>query len=469
VIETLVLFGATGDLAGRFLLPALAALHAAGALPETFQVVGTARDELDDDAFRQSAADRLDEHAADVPAAARDAVVRTLRYRPVDIGDAQSVAALFAAGGPPAAVYLALPPAVFPAAVSSLAAAGLPAGSRIVLEKPFGEDLESAAQLNGLLARAAGDEGERAVFRVDHVLGMAAVQNLLAMRLANPVLEAIWNSRHVERVEILWEETLALEGRAGYYDTAGALKDVLQNHMLQVLSLIAMEGPATSAERDLHDRKLDALRAIQPLRRAELGSRTRRARYTAGRLAAPPEGSGQAVPAYADEDGVDAQRKTETFAEVVLELEGERWAGTPFVLRAGKALSRRRKMAVFRFRAAAQFLGAGASELSIGIDGPEEIALHLTGGAPETPVPLTLTAQLLASDLPAYGRVLLDILSGGSALSVRGDEAEHAWRVVTPVLEGWREDAVPLEEYPAGSAGPPVARSTPTFAEGTQP
>jgi glucose-6-phosphate 1-dehydrogenase len=469
MIERLVLFGATGDLAGRFLLPALAALYAAGELPERFHVLGVARDQLDDAAFRRSAADRLDEHAADLPAAARDAVVRRLRYRPVDIEDARSVAALFGAASPPAAAYLALPPAAFPAAVGALAAGGLPAGSRIVLEKPFGEDLASATKLNRLLARAAGDEGEQAVFRVDHVLGMATVQNMLAMRLANPVLEAIWNSRHVERVEILWEETLALEGRAGYYDTTGALKDVMQNHMLQVLALIAMEPPATPAERDLHDRKLDALRAIQPLRRTELGSRTRRARYTAGRLAAPPEGSGQAVPAYADEDGVDAQRKTETFAEVVLELEGERWAGTPFLLRAGKALSRRRKMAVLRFRRAAQLpapaAGESAGELCIGIDGPEEIALRLTGGAPETPVPLMLKAPPPASDLPAYGRVLLDVLSGGSALSVRGDEAEHAWRVVTPVLDAWREDFVPLEEYSAGSAGPPpVARSTRTLA-----
>jgi glucose-6-phosphate 1-dehydrogenase len=455
MIGHLVLFGATGDLAGRFLLPALAALHAAGKLPDRFQVTGAAREQLDDAAFRHAAAELLEEHAADTPAAARKAVARALRYRTVDIGNARSVAALFDAGGPPAATYLALPPAAFPAAVSALATAGLPAGSRIVLEKPFGEDLASATRLNRLLARAASDHGEQAVFRVDHVLGMATVQNMLAMRLANPVLEAIWNSRHVERVEILWEETLALEGRAGYYDTAGALKDVMQNHMLQVLSLIAMEPPATAAERDLHDRKLDALRAIQPLRRAEVGSRTRRARYTAGRLAAPPEGSGQAVPAYADEDGVDTQRQTETFAEVVLELAGERWAGTPFLLRAGKALSRRRKVAVLRLRPAAQPLAAGASELSIGIDGPEEIALRLIGGAPQTPVPMNLTAPPPESDLPAYSRVLLDILSGGGALSVRGDEAEHAWRVVTPVLEAWREDVVPLEEYPAGSAGPP--------------
>ena len=221
-----------------------------------------------------------------------------------------------------------------------------------------------------------------------------------------------------------------------------------------------MEPPATPRERDLHDRKVDALRAIRPLRGTDIASRTRRARYTAGRLAGPPEGSGETVPAYAEEDGVEPERKIETFAEVVLELEGERWAGTRFLLRAGKALSGRRKMAVLRFRAAPRPLADDAaaqpaSELRIGLDGPEDITLHLTGGSPGSPLPLALASAPPASDLPAYGRVLLDILSGGSTLSVRGDEAEQAWRVVTPVLEAWSAGLVPLQEYPAGSAGPP--------------
>ena len=245
------------------------------------------------------------------------------------------------------------------------------------------------------------------------------------------------------QVEILWEETLALEGRAGYYDRAGALKDVMQNHMLQVLSLLAMEPPARLDERELRDRKVDVLRSIRP---PEFG-RTRRARYTAGRVAAPPEGSGENVPAYADEDGVEPERQTETFAEVALELEGERWAGTRFLLRAGKALSRRRKMAIVRFRSA-------ADELRIGLDGPDDLTLQLTGGAPASPAPLRLSAAPPHDEVPAYGRVLLDVLNGGSTLSVRGDEAEQAWRVLTPVLEAWDEGLVPLEEYPAGSAGP---------------
>ena len=450
MIERLVLFGATGDLAGRFLLPALAALHAAGKLPEALCVLGAARQELDDAAFRNAAAKRLEAHAADTPPAARGAVLRMLRYRSVDVADARSVTALFYDRDAPAAAYLALPPSLFPETVTALTEVGLPAGSRIVLEKPFGKDLESAVALNRLLARTRG--GEAGVFRVDHVLGMATVHNMVALRLANPVLEAIWNGRHVERVEILWEETLALEGRAGYYDTSGALEDVMQNHMLQILALIAMETPTAPGERDLRDRKIEALRAIRPLRRADLALLTRRARYTSGRLAAPPEGSGETVPAYAEEDGVDPQRKTETFAEVVLELNAERWAGTPFVLRAGKALGRRRKMAVLRFRGTT---GARGGELRIGIDGPVDIALRLNGGSRGSPTPLELTAPPPAGELPPYARVLLDVLTGGSALSVRGDEAEEEWRVVTPILDAWKEDLVPLEEYHAGSAGPP--------------
>jgi glucose-6-phosphate 1-dehydrogenase len=445
MIERLVLFGATGDLAGRYLLPALAALHAAGLLPEGFEVIGSSRENMDDDAFRRTAGERLEEHAADVPATAQEAVVRSLRYRPVDITDSASVASLLQPGRGPVAAYLALPPALFPATVTALGSVGLARGSRVALEKPFGEDLASAIALNRLLADALGPAGEHAVFRVDHVLGMATVQNLLGMRIANSILEAVWNSDHVKQVEILWEESLALEGRAGYYDRAGALKDVLQNHMLQLLSLIAMEPPVGLEAKDLHDRKLQALRSIRPLTRADVEGKTRRARYTSGRLL-----TGQEVPAYAQEKGVEPDRETETFAELSLELDTPRWAGTQFVLRAGKALSRRRKMAIVRFRGG----GDRSNELWIGVDGPDELSLQVTGGVPESPEPLSLTVTPPGSDLPAYGRVLLDVLSGRSTLSIGGEEAEEAWRIVTPVLDGWADGDVPLEEYPAGSAGP---------------
>lgn len=452
MIERLVLFGATGDLAGRYLLPALAALHAAGRLPTGFEVIGGAPENLDEDAFRRAAAERLKEHAADMTAAAREAVVRSLRYRPVDVTDSASVASLVEPGRGPIAAYLALPPSLFPAAVTALGSAGLATGSRLALEKPFGEDLASAQALNRLLAEALGSAGEQVVFRVDHVLGMSTVQNLLGMRLANSILEAVWDSDHVEQVEILWEETLALEGRAGYYDRTGALKDVVQNHMLQVLSLIAMEPPSDPAQ-DLHARKLEALRSVRPLTPADVTGRTRRARYSAGRVA-----TGNDIPAYAEEDGVEPERETETFAELALELDSARWTGTRFLLRAGKALGRRRKMAIVRFRPA----GDLTNELRIGIDGPNDVSLQVTGGAPESPVPLSLSAAAPGSELPAYGRVLLDVLDGGSTLSIGGDEAEEAWRIVTPVLEGWADGTVQLEEYPAGSAGPPPRPSGPT-------
>jgi glucose-6-phosphate 1-dehydrogenase len=442
----ILLFGASGDLAGRYLLPALAALEAAGRLPDGIRIIGAAREEWDQDAFRRIATERLDEHASDVPPAARQALVESLDYHRVDLSGAEDAARVLREAGEagPVVAYLALPPGVFTDAVTALGDTGLPPGSRIAIEKPFGEDLESAVALNRLLARVAGDAGEQAIFRVDHVLGMATVQNMLGLRFANRVTAPIWNGDHIEQVEILWEETLALEGRAGYFDTAGTLEDVLQNHALQVLSLFAMEPPAGPGERELRDRKVEALRSIPSLDDEQIASRTRRARYTAGRI------GDRSVPAYADEDGVDPGRGTETFAELALELDNARWAGTRFVLRGGKALRRRRKGVVVRFRAVPRhpFVQGDptANELWIGIDGPEDLRLELTGG--------TLSAPPPPSDLPPYARVLLDILEGDGMLSVRGDEAEEAWRIVEPVVRAWEDDRVPLEEYPAGSDGP---------------
>ena len=329
----------------------------------------------------------------------------------------------------------------------------MPACRRVAgssLEKPFGEDLESAVALNALLADA-WRRRRAAVFRVDHVLGMATVAQP-ARRCGSPtgVLEPLWNSAHIEQVDILWEETLALEGRAGYYDRAGALKDVIQNHLLQILSLIAMEPPAQPDERGP---------ARPQGRRAPLGAAARRRRGRAANASralhgGPDRRGGRDVPAYVDEDGVDPARYTETFAEVVLELDSQRWAGTEFVLRAGKALAHRRKGAFVTFRSPA---GRPADALWIGIEGPDDIRLRLAGraaGPPPELAQIDLSGEPPPSDLPAYGRVLLDVLTGGCSLSVRGDGAEEAWRVMTPVLEAWAKGHVPLEEYPAGTAGP---------------
>jgi glucose-6-phosphate 1-dehydrogenase len=443
MITNLVLFGASGDLAGRFLLPALATLHATGRLPPDLTIVGTARAPWHDRAFRRHATERLAEHAADVPLEHRRALTRSLRYRAADLTDARDIATVIGlAGDGPVAAYLALPPGLFGATITALGQARLPAGSRIALEKPFGESLDDAVALNAILARTTGEAGERGVFRVDHALGMATVQNLLALRRHDPLVAAVWDTEHIEQVDVRWEEDLALEGRAGYYDGAGALKDVMQNHMLQVLCLLAMEPPGGPGERALRDAKVAALRAARTPGLAAAATRTRRARYGAGHL------GDRAVPAYIDEAGVDPDRGTETFAEVVLELDTPRWRGTRFVLRAGKALRARRKEAVVRFRATKADSSPGC--LRIGIDGPRDVSLRLNGAAP-----MTLTAPPPTSDLPPYGHVLLDLLDGGSMLSVRGDEAEEAWRVVEPVLAAWRQHHVPLDEYPAGSDGPP--------------
>ena len=452
MIERLVIFGATGDLTGRYLLPGLAALRAHGHLPDRFELVGASLEDWDDAQFRRGAADGLARPGAGGDAGAATALVRSSRYERLDLADPAGVAACLA-GGAPVAVYLALPPAVFPTAVAALRRAGLPAESQVVLEKPFGEGLESARALNRLLAELVD---ERHVFRVDHFLAMTTVQNVLGTRLANRVLEPIWNSAHIAEVEIVWDESLALEGRAAYYDHVGALKDMVQNHLLQLLCLVAMEPPISLGERDLRDRKVDVLRSVRPIEAADVATRTRRARYRAGRV------GDREIPAYVDEDGVTPEHGTETFAEVELELESWRWSGTRFRLRTGKALGQDRKEIIVHFRPVPhhpfdQPQRPASNLLRFGLD-PEGLGLELTGTGPAARlslVPLTLNAEMEPPELPAYGRILLDVLCGNSALSIRADEAEEAWRVVTPVLEGWSRDVAPLEEYDAGSSGPP--------------
>jgi glucose-6-phosphate 1-dehydrogenase len=452
MIDRLAIFGATGDLSGRFLLPALAALHATGAAPYGLEVTGTGRQPWTTDQFREWAAAQLDEHGTASPPEARQATLASLSYRSADISDPAAVAEVIGGDGPIAA-YLALPPAVFPTVVQTLNHAGLPPGSRIVLEKPFGQDLESATQLNRLLADVLP---EQSVFRVDHFLAMTTVQNVLGSRLANRILEPVWNSAHIAEVEIVWEETLALEGRASYYDGVGALRDMVQNHLLQLMCLVAMEPPLTLGERDLRDRKLDVLRAIRPLGEEEVRHHTRRGRYTSGSV------DGHSIPSYVDEAGVDRYRSTETFAEIALQIDNWRWSGTTFRLRTGKAFKVDRKEVAIHFRPV-PYLAFGDPEqarpnvLRFGLE-PESMALELvgTGPRPRTLTPFTLTAHTQQASLPPYGRLLLEVLSGDATLSIRGDEAEMAWRVLTPVLSAWEKDLLPMYEYPAGTAGPPL-------------
>jgi glucose-6-phosphate 1-dehydrogenase len=455
MIRKLAILGATGDLTARYLLPGLAALWARGKLGDDFQLIAVGRDNWAAEAFRNWAVSQLDRHAKGLPAAARYNVVAASSYHQADVTDPSSMAAVVQ-GSQPLAAYLALPPSVFPRAVSALQRAGTAPGSIVVLEKPFGEDLGGAIALNRLLSN---HYPEQEIFRVDHFLAMATVQNILGTRLANRVLEPIWNSAHISKVEIIWDESLALEGRAGYYDGVGALKDMLQNHLLQLLCLVAMEPPISLGDRDLRDRKVDVLRSIRPLSPEETVRRTCRARYTRGKIGE------QLVPDYTGEDGVDAERRTETFAEMHLELDNWRWAGTVFALRTGKALGRDRKEVAVYFRPVPHlpFEHQGQARpnvLRFGLE-PESVVLELTGTGPRTDtlVPLTLATHLEPAELPPYAQLLLDILTRHSALSIRADEAEESWRVVTPVLDAWSSERVPLQEYSAGSDGPPPSPS----------
>ncbi|RRO18704.1 glucose-6-phosphate dehydrogenase [Saccharopolyspora rhizosphaerae] len=451
MINRLAVFGATGDLCARFLLPGLAALCARGHLDDSFELVCSDQDDWDTEQFRSWAAEQLDEHGDELPAEARRAVAGAARFVRADVTDPDEVAAVIAGEGP-LAVYLALPPSLFSSALSTVERCGLPGGSRIVLEKPFGENLDSAVELNQMLA---GMVPEDAVFRVDHFLAMATVENVLGARLVNRVLEPVWNSAHISEVEIVWDEDLALEGRAGYYDNAGALRDMVQNHLLQLLCLVAMEPPNSLSERDLRDRKVDVLRSVRPLSDDDVVRGTRRARYGAGRL------NGSVVPAYVDEEGVDPKRETETYAEVQLELDSRRWAGTTFRLRTGKALGSNRKEVAVHFKPVPHLPFGSAGEvqpnvLRFGLE-HETVSLDLMGAGAQVRsfAPLTLTAQMTEPDLPPYGRLLLDALSGNAALSIRGDEAEEAWRLLDPVLSAWERCLVPMQEYPAGGDGPP--------------
>jgi glucose-6-phosphate 1-dehydrogenase len=467
-LDRLALLGATGDLAGRYLFPALAALVATDRLPKTFTLVGAAREDLDDEGFRRLVADRLDHHAPDIAAPVRERLLQAAHYRALDLDDPSSLSPVIGAG--PVAVYCALPPATFGTAIDALAEVGLTDGSRLALEKPFGEGLDDARGLNEQLRDVFGDACETTVFRVDHVLGLTTLHNLLGARLANRTLSAVWNSDHIDEVQVLWDETLALEGRAGYYDTTGALEDVVQNHLLQIMAVVAMEPPASLSDAGLRDARAAALQAVRPISRDDAARTSRRARYTAGTIT-EPDGTTRHVPSYVDESGVEPSRATETFAEVRLEVDTPRWRETSFVLRTGKALRTRYKGVVIRFRAVAPLPFDTApppqNELRIGLDGPETFTLHLTGTSPGPPTrlhPLTLATDLATNELPAYAHVLLDVLEGDTTRAIRADEAELGWAIMTPVLEAWADGRVTLEEYPAGSDGPP--RRGPTASAG---
>jgi glucose-6-phosphate 1-dehydrogenase len=454
MIREFVILGATGDLTSRKLMPALAELHAAGKLPAGFRVVGVARRPWDTETFRRHIAAGLERHARDVPADSRQALLGILEYRRADMTDRGRAAALFQAIRQPIAVYLALPPQEFEPILAALADIGLPEGSRVVVEKPFGSDLASAQALNRLLHRSFS---ERSVFRTDHFLHKQTVQNVLGLRFANRVFEYLWDRDHIERIEIIWDETLTLEGRASYYDRAGALRDMVQNHLLQLLCLVGMEAPLALDERELRDRKMDVLRAVRRLSPEEIRRHTIRARYAAGQI------GNRAVKAYVEEEGIDPARNTETFAQVTFWIDNWRWADVPFVLRSGKALARDRREIALHFRPVphmafeAQCPAPNLFCLQLDPD-RAVLGVNLNGhGNPFDLERVQLVAEFAPQDLPAYARLVLDVLEGEGTLSIRADEAEESWRLIEPVLNAWQANDLPLLEYKAGSDGPSSA------------
>lgn len=447
--RSFVVLGGRGDLTGRLLLPGLAELEDAGQLADEFAVVAVGRKDWGDEEYRAWAADRLAEHAERVPEASRERLVRRLTYVPGDVTRADDLRrALDRAAGAPI-VYLALPNTVFLPTLEALAEAGLPDGAVVAVEKPFGRDLADARRLNAVLHRLLPEES---IFRTDHFLGMQTVLNILGLRFANRVFEPLWNATHVERVDIVFDETLGLEGRAGYYDTAGALEDMLQNHLLQMLAVVAMEPPAAVDARSLAARKADVLRAVRPP--ADMTRDTVRGRYTAGTV------EGRELPDYVAEPGVDPDRETETYAEYTVEIDNGRWAGVPFRLRSGKALGADRQEIVLRFRPVPHLPFGGAAPepdvLRLCLD-PDGISLEINLNGAGDPFELerrSLDIALPPTRLSAYGLLLREMLDGNAALSISDVEAEESWRIVEPVVAAWRAGQVPLREYPAGSDGP---------------
>ncbi|HET7683197.1 MAG TPA: glucose-6-phosphate dehydrogenase [Marmoricola sp.] len=446
-IDTLLILGASGDLTQRLLLPGLATLLASDR-GRPLKLLGAGMEDISAAEWQKRVKDAFAESGA--KGKLLTSTARSSRYVKADVTDPDALRDLLDRCEGTPALYFALPPAVSAKTCEALAQLELPEGLVLVLEKPFGTDLETARSLNKRLAKLVPEEQ---IHRVDHFLGRSDVLNILGTRFANRLLEPVWSNQHVESIEIVYDEELTLEGRAGYYDKAGALVDMIQSHLLQVMGLMLMDAPATLGERDLRDGKAQVLRATHVFESPEKSSR--RARYTAGTIGT------REVPAYTREPGVDPKNRTETLAEVTFEVSSWRWRGVPITLRSGKALGSPRKEAIVMFKSVPHlpegFTGTDQPDrLVIGFN-PPRLVLTIDVNGPRDPLELdraALTADLGPGDLEAYGEVLAGVLDADPTLAVRGDTAEECWRIIEPVLEAWRKDEVPMDTYKAGSEGP---------------
>jgi glucose-6-phosphate 1-dehydrogenase len=465
----LVLFGGTGDLAWRKLMPALFQAFRHGTLPEGGRIIGVARDDLSDEAYRNWIQSRFD----GVELAKRpnpDEFARfaaLLHYLRMDLSRPEDylrlAGELRTRGADSVVMYVATAPSLFTTVCEQIAAVGLNGSrTRVVLEKPLGHDLASNQAINDTLRRVLKEEQ---VFRIDHYLGKPSVQNLFALRFGNALFEPLWRREHIGNIQITMAEDLGVETRGAFYDQTGALRDMVQNHALQLLCAIGMEPPVNASASAVRDEKLKVLQSLKPWTPESLGQHVVRGQYTAGTTHC------QTVPGYLSENGIPAGSQTETFVALRTEISNWRWAGVPFYIRTGKRLAGRDARIVVNFRPVPHPIfktPAGAvNQLVINLQPKDGLELHLLAqGAAHRQTEPTLTPVHLNLDFDqrfgtervgAYERLLLDVIAGRLNLFVRSDEQEQAWRWVEPILEHWRNDPQGPRPYTVGSWGPSAA------------
>jgi glucose-6-phosphate 1-dehydrogenase len=469
-----VIFGANGDLAKRKLLPALYNLAHEGALPEQFELVGVSRGEGDDETFREQARDSITRFSRRPPnPEVLAGLTENLRFVAGSFDDPNAYAELrrvleeidVRCGRPLNRVfYLSTAPEFFPVITGMLGETGLHeaegAEVRVVIEKPIGYDLASARAQNSSVLQWF-DESQ--VFRIDHYLGKETVQNLMALRFANALFEPVWNRNFIDNVQITAAEDIGIGTRAGYYDGSGALRDLVQNHMLQLLALLAMEPPTAFEANRLRDEKVKVLEAIVPPALDEVGSMSVRAQYGAGVV------GGSAVSGYLQEPGVPPESRTETYTALKLYVSNWRWAGVPFYLRTGKRLSRKlteiavtlRPVPHLAFQSTGS-VGVQSNQIVLQVQPDEGVSVSLGAKIPGArmrirPVNMEFHygTSFLSESPEAYERLILDAMRGDATLFTRDDEVEALWGIIDPILTGWKADTVtPVPQYEAGSKGP---------------
>ncbi len=469
-VQKFVLFGATGDLSQRMVWPSLYHLVREKLVPASLSFVGSARHPYSDAEFRTTveAALRKFVPAEYLEKAALDDLLGRVTYAPFEAGDG-SVKGTEAlqkalAGNDRMLYFMATSPKLYGPTCQSLQAAGLACHHcRVILEKPIGQDLASSIQINEAVGKAFSEDQ---VFRIDHYLGKEAVQNLLALRFANALFEPLWNSGTIDHVQITVAETVGVEGRWGYYDDAGALRDMVQNHMLQLLALVAMEPPHLLEPNEVRNEKTKILRSLRPITPATAAANTVRGQYAAG------SAGGKPAPGYNQEEGAKGDSDTETFVAIRAEIDNWRWAGVPFYLRTGKRMQSRRTDIAIQFKTVPHNIFAAdqptlsPNRLVIHLQPQESVTLEILSKQPglegvrlrEVPLELLLPkSESGGRTRIAYERLLLDAFKGNSTLFVRRDEVEAAWSWIDGIQSSWRSTRQLVKPYPAGTWGPTAA------------